>query len=276
MNARGTGGNRPDDGMADVPARFVETAMQLAAAAREITLAHFRTALPVEAKSDESPVTRADREAEAAMRAIIERQFPEHGILGEEYGSQDAEAEYVWVLDPIDGTRSFIIGDPEYGTLVALTRHGRPVLGLIDMPALGERCLGAAGRPTIFTDARRGAAEARARPCPGLAQATLRVTDPFNYGGDAAAFGRLSTAVGALRFSGDCFNYGQVASGFVDLVAESGLGAYDYSALVPVIEGAGGLITDWSGRPLDLASDGRVVAAGDRACHSEALKLLQE
>jgi inositol-phosphate phosphatase/L-galactose 1-phosphate phosphatase/histidinol-phosphatase len=260
----------------DVDPRFVDTALDLAIAAREVTLAHFRTAVTVEAKDDDSPVTLADREAEAAMRAILGERFPNHGILGEEHGTERADAEYVWVLDPIDGTRSFIIGDPEYGTLIALTRQGKPVLGIIDMPALEERWLGVAGRATVFRDPRRGEIAIATRPCPALSKATMRVTDPFGYGEDAPAFERLSGAVATRRFSGDCYNYGQVASGFVDLVAESGLGTYDFCALVPVIEGAGGLITDWSGKPLSLWSDGRVLAAGDAACHSEALNLLQE
>jgi histidinol phosphatase-like enzyme (inositol monophosphatase family) len=260
----------------DIDPQFVDTALDLAIATREVTLSHFRTGIPVEIKDDESPVTLADREAEAAMRAILSERFPDHGILGEELGTERAAAEYVWVLDPIDGTRSFIIGDPEYGTLIALTRAGHPILGVIDMPALGERWVGVAGRPTVFRDPRRGDVVVRSRACASLSMATLRVTDPFGYGDDDDAFQRLRASVNASRFSGDCYNYGQVASGFVDLVAESGLGTYDYCALVPVIEGAGGMVTDWEGRPLDLDSDGRVLAAGDAGCHSEALKLLHQ
>ncbi len=257
------------------PPEFITLAEKLAEAAREVTLGYFRTPVSVEDKDDASPVTVADREAEAAIRSLITAAYPEHGIVGEEHGSERADAEFVWVLDPIDGTRSFIIGDPEYGTLISLVRKGRPVLGLIDMPALDERWLGVAGRPTVFSDRHRGARAVRCRPCPGLSAAVLRVTDPANYeGSDRDVFERLLSAVRTRRYSGDCYNYGQVASGFVDIVAESGLGTYDYCALAPVVEGSGGIITDWSGRPLGLDSDGRVLACGDPACHAEALAIL--
>jgi inositol-phosphate phosphatase / L-galactose 1-phosphate phosphatase / histidinol-phosphatase len=232
----------------------------LADAARTVVRRYFRQKIAVDDKSDLTPVTIADREAEAAMRRLIEGQFPDHGILGEEHGAVRREAEYVWVLDPIDGTKSFISGIPLFGTLIALTYRGRPILGVIDQAILGERWVGALGRPTILN----GAA-IRVRACASLDKATLFSTAPeaMFQGGDLAGYRRLAEAVKLVRMGADCYAYAQLASGFIDLVVESGLKPYDYCALVPVIEGAGGVITDWQGRALDLAADGKVIACGD-------------
>jgi inositol-phosphate phosphatase/L-galactose 1-phosphate phosphatase/histidinol-phosphatase len=215
-------------------------------------------------------VTAADRAAEAAMRALIEAHFPDHGVIGEEFGRVREEAEFVWVLDPIDGTKSFISGVPLFGTLIALTRRRRPILGIIDQPISRERWAGATGRPTTLNGA-----PIRCRPCPGLAAATLFATTPDMFkGGDAAAFARLSAAVKLVRFGADCYAYGLVAAGFVDLVLEASLKPYDFCAMVPIVEGAGGVATDWQGEALDLASDGRILVAGDRRVHLAALALL--
>jgi inositol-phosphate phosphatase / L-galactose 1-phosphate phosphatase / histidinol-phosphatase len=245
-----------------VIAAHLALAEALADAAGPIIRGYFRGKIAVDDKPDATPVTIADREAEAAMRALIEERCPDHGIIGEEHGRTRADADYVWVLDPIDGTKSFISGIPLFGTLIALVHRGRPVIGVIDQPVLRERWIGSAGRPTTFN-----AAPARTRPCATLAQATLFSTAPHAMfaGADAAAFGRLSGSVKLLRTGGDCYAYAQLASGFIDLVVEAGLKPYDYCALAPVIEGAGGIITDWQGGALDLASDGRVIAAGDPA-----------
>ncbi len=254
-----------------VAAAEIDLAEALADAARAVIRGYFRRTIAVDDKSDLSPVTVADREAEAAMRALIERRFPAHGIIGEEHGSTRADAESVWVLDPIDGTKSFICGIPLFGTLIALTRRGRPVLGIIDQPILGERWLGAAGRPTTLNGA-----PARTRPCPALDRATLFSTAPelMFEGRDAAGFAALRRAVKLTRAGADCYAYAQLASGFIDLVVESQLKPYDYCALAPVIAGAGGVITDWQGRALDLASDGRVVAGGDPGLAAAARAIL--
>ena len=252
------------------PDGFVELAGRLADAVRPIVLNYFRGAVAVEVKADRSPVTAADREAETAMRAMIADAYPDHGILGEEHGSERLEAEYVWVLDPIDGTTAFVTGKPLFGTLVALTRRGRPILGVIDMSALDERWVGALGRATQF-----GAAAARTRPCAEVAAAWLSATSPGMFtDADLAAFGRLSSGVRRTVYGGDCYNYGLLASGHLDLVAEAGLKPYDFCALVPVIEGAGGAVSDWEGRPLTIDSEGRVLAAGDGRAHAEALACL--
>lgn len=204
------------------------------------------------------------------MRRLIAARFPDHGIIGEEFGREREDAEFVWVLDPIDGTKSFISGVPLFGTLIALARHGRPILGVIDQPILRERWIGAAGRPATFNGA-----PIRVRPCPVLAAATLFATSPDMFiGADREAFGRVAAASKLVRFGADCYAYGLLASGFVDLVIESSLKPYDFSAMLPIIEGAGGIASDWHGAALTVASDGRVVVAGDRRTHEAALALL--
>ena len=235
---------------------------ELANAAGAVIRGYFRQKIAIDDKSDASPVTIADREAEAAMRRLIEKRFPDHGIFGEEHGKTRPEAEYVWVLDPIDGTKSFISGIPLFGTLIGLTFRGRPVLGIVDQPILRERWLGAAGRPTTLNGA-----PVRARPCPSLAAATLYCTAPDGMftGADAVGFARLKDKVKLARYGADCYAYAQLASGFIDLVVEGSLKPYDYCPIVPVIERAGGTITDWQGSALHLGSDGRVVAAGNPA-----------
>jgi inositol-phosphate phosphatase/L-galactose 1-phosphate phosphatase/histidinol-phosphatase len=245
---------------APVAPEHIALAHALADAAGEIARRYFRTALAIDDKPDLTPVTIADREAERAMRRLIAQHCPGHGVIGEEEGRDRADAEFVWVLDPIDGTKNFISGIPLFGTLIALVAHGRPALGIVDQPVLRERWLGVAGDATTLNGA-----PARARPCADLAQATLYATSPDMFqGADAVAFARLKSRVKLARYGADCYAYAQLASGHIDLVVECDLKPYDFSALVPVIEGAGGAIVDWQGRALDLGSDGRVIAAGDK------------
>ena len=249
---------------------FVALATDLADAAGAAIRPHFRRLQAVEDKSDRSPVTVADREAEAAMRRLIAARFPDHGIIGEEFGREREEAEFVWVIDPIDGTKSFISGVPLFGTLIALARRGRPILGIIDQPISRERWIGAAGRPTLFNGA-----PIRVRSCTALGAATLFATSPDMFRGeDAARFARVSAAVKLVRFGADCYAYGLLAHGFIDLVIEASLKPYDFSAMLPIIEGAGGVASDWRGAALTVASDGRVAAAGDRRAHEAAVALL--
>jgi inositol-phosphate phosphatase/L-galactose 1-phosphate phosphatase/histidinol-phosphatase len=249
---------------------FLAFAQRLADAAGEAIRPYFRKPLAIVDKADLSPVTAADRQAEEMMRALIEAHYPEHGILGEEFGSVRDDAEYVWVLDPLDGTKSFISGVPLFGTLIALTRDRRPIIGIIDQPISRERWAGASGRPTTLNGL-----TIRSRGCPGLAGATLFATTPEMFKGkDAALFARVSSAVKLTRFGADCYAYGLLAAGFVDLVLEASLKPYDFCAMVPIVEGAGGAATDWKGGNLDLASDGRILVAGDRRVHDAALALL--
>lgn len=251
--------------------RFLELAGACADAAGTVLAHYFRQPLGVESKADASPVTVADRDAEIAMRALIADAVPDHGILGEELPDVNPGAEFTWVLDPIDGTKSFITGKPTFGTLVALAWRGTPVLGLINQPILGERWLGANGKPTTFNDA-----PARVRACAALDRAILYATSPHMFqGADLAAFERVRACVQHPLYGADCYAYGLLASGHTDVVVEADLKPYDYAALVPVVEGAGGIITDWDGKPLTLASDGRVVAAGDPRIHAEVLGILR-
>jgi inositol-phosphate phosphatase/L-galactose 1-phosphate phosphatase/histidinol-phosphatase len=254
------------------PQIYIDIAMTLAEVAGEVSRRYFRTPVAVHDKPDLSPVTVADREAEMAMRELIAAAAPDHGILGEEYGPQNAEAEWLWVLDPIDGTKAFITGKPSFGTLIALLHRGVPVLGIIEQPILGERWLGVAGRPTTLNGK-----PIRVRACPDITLASLYATAPEMFtGADALAWEALRRTVKLPRYGADCYAYGLLAAGFVDLVVEASLHPHDYLPLITVIEGAGGLFTDWQGQRLGLASDGRVVAAGDAAAHAAALATLNE
>jgi inositol-phosphate phosphatase / L-galactose 1-phosphate phosphatase / histidinol-phosphatase len=245
---------------------FTALAHALADAAGVVARRYFRQTIAIEDKPDLTPVTVADREAETAMRRLIEARFPDHGIIGEEHGRTRDDAEFVWVLDPIDGTKNFISGIPLFGTLIGLARAGRPVLGIIDQPVLRERWLGIAGAAATLN----GAA-IRTRPCAALASATLYSTSPDMFqGADAARFARLKDQVKLARYGADCYAYAQLASGFIDLVIERDLKPYDFCALVPVIEGAGGAIVDWEGNALTLRSSGRVIACGDRRLAAQA------
>ena len=259
----------------DLSTDLIAFAGRLADKAGAVALRYFRQSFDIDDKADSSPVTIADRTAEAEMRQAIGAAFPHHGIYGEEFGVERADAEYVWVLDPIDGTKAFITGNPQFGNLIALLHHGRPVVGVINMPAQRERWVGAAGHGARFFDY-RGQESAQVRACPDLGKATLRSTSLDMFTGESStAFQRLRSLVNRTLYGGDCFSYGQLASGWLDLVIEANLQPYDYLPLAAVIEGAGGIITDWSGAPLTLKSDGRVLAAGDRRCHKSAQALLQ-
>lgn len=231
---------------------------------------YFRTALAIDDKPDRTPVTAADRAAERAMRELIERRYPDHGIIGEEFGRVREGAEFIWVLDPIDGTKSFISGIPLFGTLIALTQRGAPVLGVIDQPILGERWLGGVGRQSTLNGA-----PIHCRACPELAAATLFATTPDMFrGSDADGFARVSAAAKLTRYGADCYAYGLLAAGFIDLVLEASLKPYDFCAIIPIVEGAGGIATGWRGEKLSLGSDGRVLVAGDRRAHAEALAII--
>jgi inositol-phosphate phosphatase/L-galactose 1-phosphate phosphatase/histidinol-phosphatase len=249
---------------------FLRLAADLADAAGEAIRPYFRQPIRVDDKPDLSPVTAADRAAETAMRQLIAARFPDHGIIGEEFGQEREDAEFVWVLDPIDGTKSFISGVPLFGTLIALTRHGRPILGIIDQPISRERWIGAAGRATTFNGN-----PVRCRPCAALAAATVFSTSPDMFvGADVAAHAKIAAAAKLVRYGADCYAYGLLALGFIDLVVEASNKPYDFCAMPPIVEGAGGIASDWQGAPLSLTSDGRVLVAGDREAHRQALALL--
>jgi histidinol phosphatase-like enzyme (inositol monophosphatase family) len=236
-------------------------ANRLAEAAGEAIRPFFRARFERETKPDRSPVTEADRASEAAMRRIIEKERPADGIIGEEYGNVREDAARVWVLDPIDGTRSFIAGRPIFGILIALIEENQPVLGVIDQPIARDRWLGARGQVTTLNGV-----PAQTRRCSQLANAHIATTSPAAFpGNDLVRFEQVGAAAGDILWGGDCHNYGLTASGHLDVVIESGLKLYDFAALVPVVEGAGGRMTDWQGKSLDATSPGHVIAAGDPA-----------
>jgi len=253
------------------PADFVALAGHLADAAGAVARRYFRSGITADSKADASPVTVADREAEATMRSMIEAAYPDHGIWGEEYGVVRGDAEYLWVLDPIDGTKAFMTGLAVFGTLIALAHRGRPILGVIDQPVLHERWLGAAGHGTTFNGTPvRTAAET------DPAQIALYATHPdmFIHGDDPARFARLAAGVRFTRFGAECYGYGLLASGHAGLCVDATMKPHDYMALIPVVEGAGGIASDWDGRPLGMESDGHVLAAANPALHAAALRLI--
>ncbi|MGB3165332.1 MAG: inositol monophosphatase family protein [Alteraurantiacibacter sp.] len=244
----------------------------LADAARKEIRPLFRNLLSNETKADASPVTEADRDAEAAMRAILDAEASGDGIHGEEFGVKEGVTGRQWVLDPIDGTTAFLAGRPIFGTLIALLEDGFPTLGLIDQPIIGERWLGIAGQATMFNGE-----PVEARRCPDLASATLATTGPHYFTVDQGErFMALAGQTDHRRMvmGGDCYNYGCLASGQLDIVAEAGLKLHDYAALVPVVEGAGGIMSDWRGEPLHAGSDGTVLALGDPARLEDVLEIL--
>ena len=234
----------------------------------------FRAPLVASDKADASPVTIADRSAEQAMRAVLSERLPEHGILGEEFGLDRPDARQRWVLDPVDGTRAFITGRPSFGVLVALLDDGVPVLGLIDQPITGERWIGVAGLPTRFVS--RGLpGTPRTRTCADLADAELSCTSPDMLEADFEPRWRgLRARVKRASWGGDCYAYGLLALGQIDVIAECGMKPWDWSALVPVVEGAGGRMTDWQGDTLRQDGDGTVLAVGDARLLAPAIEAL--
>jgi inositol-phosphate phosphatase / L-galactose 1-phosphate phosphatase / histidinol-phosphatase len=250
----------------------IPLANRLADAAGAAIRPFFRSNFSHESKADASPVTEADRAAEAAIRAILDTECPHDAIIGEEYGEKPGTSGRTWVLDPIDGTVSFMAGRPIFGTLIALLDKGWPVLGVIDQCISGERWVGAAGRETTLNGK-----PVHTRPCRLLADATLASTGPQYFGEhDAEHFMALAakTAHKRMVWGGDCYNYGLLAAGQIDLVVEAGLKLYDFAALVPIIEGSGGIMCDWTGEPLHAESDGHVIALGDAARLDDVLESL--
>jgi inositol-phosphate phosphatase / L-galactose 1-phosphate phosphatase / histidinol-phosphatase len=245
---------------------------RLAEAAGAAIRPYFRAEFGLESKGDATPVTLADCAAEAAIRAILERERPADGIIGEEYGTVREAAARQWVIDPIDGTTSFVAGRPIFGTLIALMEDGWPVLGLIDQPILKERWVGAVGQPTLLNGA-----PAKTRACLDLGQAILSTTSPNCFSAhEGEHFMALAakTAHRRLIWGGDCYNYALLTSGHIDIVVEAGLKIHDFAALIPVVEGAGGMMCDWAGEPLNAESEGHVIALGDPARLEDVLEAL--
>jgi len=253
-------------------ASFVD---ELADVAAEAIRPFFRTALGVEDKARGGafdPVTAADRAAETAMRTLIRKTFPNHGVIGEELGDEQPDAHYVWTLDPIDGTKSFICGMPAWGTLIGLMKDRVPVYGMMNQPFIGERFTGDGSRARYRGPA--GDRRLQVRACPSVSQAALFTTSPLLMTAEERGrFERVEKQARLSRYGGDCYAYCMVAAGCVDLVIEAGLHLHEVVPLIPIIEGAGGILTGWAGEP--AVQGGRVIAAGDRRVHAEALELLR-
>lgn len=253
--------------------RFAE---ELADAAGAAILPHFRQAIAIDNKLGDrgfDPVTAADREAEDVVRAKIKQRYPSHGVMGEERGYERGSSPVTWVVDPIDGTRAFICGMAQWGTLIALNDGGRPVIGVLDQPYLRERWVASSGT-TRFRDPQGRTRALRTRSCGALKDAVLSTTSPVGYFNEReqAAFWALSRQAKLTRFGGDCYAYGLLAMGFIDVIVEATLKAWDIQALVPIIENAGGVVTTWEG---GSANDGgRVVACGDPKLHAAVLEVL--
>ncbi len=261
---------------------YLACAHALADVAADQTLRHFRQGTEVENKADAGfssakirfdPVTAADRGAEKAIRTLLAESFPDHGMHGEEFGLTHPDARYRWVVDPIDGTAAFIMGWPMWGTLIALTDMGQPLLGLLDQPFTRERFWSTTSS-AVWQGPDKQIRILGTRPCASIDEAALSTTHPDYFTGphDAQAFSRVKQEVRTTRYGGDCYAYAMLASGLCDLIVESDLQAYDVAALIPIIERAGGIITTWNGDP--AAHGGNIVAAGDVRVHQAALELL--
>lgn len=257
-------------------AELTQFAEELADLSGRTILPHFRQRIAVDNKLGQAgfdPVTEADRAAEDALRARIKARYPMHSIVGEEHGSERGSSPVTWVLDPIDGTRAFICGMAQWGTLIGLNDGQKPVIGVLDQPFTRERWIGAPGESHF----KRGDAKPvalKTRPCPSISTATLSTTSPVGYFSDAeqAAFWGLSRQARLTRFGGDCYAYGLLAMGFIDVIVESALKPWDIQALIPIIENAGGIVTTWEGK--DAQEGGRVVASGDARLHAAVLEAL--
>jgi histidinol phosphatase-like enzyme (inositol monophosphatase family) len=238
---------------------------------------YFRTDNGEIAKADDTPVTKADREIERAVRNEIEKKFPDHGIIGEEYGSHNETADFVWVLDPIDGTSSFIIGRPIFGTLIGLTYKKKSVLGIMNQPITNERWVGIEGEGAWLNGEK-----IQTRNCTKLSDAVMCASSSFHFKeNDELILKKVSALtkyqkIGGVIYGGDCYSYVSLASGFVDIVIDPGLKVYDYAALLPIVKMAGGIVTDWHGKDPKLKSNVKLVASATEELHKKVLEAINE
>lgn len=250
--------------------KLIAFAQQLAQTSRQIILDSLKNPITFDTKSDLSPVTVIDQRVEYALRQLITQHYPEHGILGEEYASEKLDADYVWVIDPIDGTKAFITGMPIYGTLISLTYHGVPFIGIIDHPVTDERWLGVDGQTSTYNGK-----PIQTRDCHQLSDAIVSIGNPESLSqGEREAFTQLRQMTKWGIYGGNCYVYGRLAMGQVDISVDSGLDPFDYCALDVVVRNAGGMMSDWEGERLTIHSGHRVVACGDKALHQQVIKLL--
>ncbi len=246
-------------------------ANRMADSSRAVINEHLDFAASFDTKNDSSPVTVVDRKVEETLRAMITEAYPEHGILGEEFAANKLDAEFVWVIDPIDGTKAFITGMPIYGTLIALARNGVPILGIIDQPATNERWAGVEGEPSTYNGQ-----VISTRACASLSDAIVANGNPESLNpGETAAFTELKKQTKWRLYGGNCYIYGRLAMGRADVSVDCGLDPFDYCALDVVVRGAGGCMSDWEGERLTIRSGHRVIASGDPAIHRQAVEILK-
>jgi inositol-phosphate phosphatase/L-galactose 1-phosphate phosphatase/histidinol-phosphatase len=251
---------------------FAASASKMVDLSGELIRTDQQNSFVIDIKDDGSPVTSIDKAAEMSIRSTINQLYPDHGIDGEEYGPSAADSEFVWVIDPIDGTLPFVAGLPVFGTLLALLHNGVPVLGVIDMPMTRERWIGGTCLPTTHN----GKA-VRTRSCKNLASAVMSTSNPDFYDETSIPILKRMQQASMLNvYGGSCMAYGQIASGRIDVGIDVQFDIHDYLPLVPVISGAGGIISDWYGNPLDMNSGDRFIAAGDQRTHAEALNVLNQ
>jgi histidinol phosphatase-like enzyme (inositol monophosphatase family) len=254
---------------------LIDFANHLADLSQAIAVKYFRKNHQESTKEDDSPVTIADREIEKKLRDEIEKKYPNHSIIGEEYGIKKTNSDYCWILDPIDGTSSFIIGRPIFGTLIALSLQNQPILGIMNQPISGERWLGVKNSGAWFNNQK-----IKTRNCTSISDAVMCSSSSFYFqNGDEEILKKISSKtkyqkIGGVIYGGDCYSYASLASGMVDVVIDPGLKIYDYAALQPIIEEAGGVITDWNGENLNLASNVKVIASANQKLHDQMLKLI--
>ena len=251
---------------------YLNFANTLADAAGTISMEYFRTSLSIDNKSDESPVTIADQNTELKIRSMIEKEYPDHGILGEEFDSVNPEAEFIWVIDPIDGTRSYIAGHKDFGNLISLTQNKKPIIGIINCPAHNERWVGVKNHNTTINQQTAKTSGIEKIKDAYLFTSGLYFDEPHLRNGVK----KITEKVKYYRYGGDCYMYGMVASGLIDIVIEDTLKVHDYMALVNIIEGAGGEITDKFGNEITTDSKGSIIASANKKLHSELISLINE
>lgn len=265
-------GSQLDPDVLEALPELVHFANTVADAARQPSLESFRAGSELSIKADGSPVTLADQETERVIRNLLSQDYPQHAIIGEEHGETLSDQPYTWIIDPIDGTKSYLAGQPTYGMLLALLHDGTPILGIIDIPTQDERWCGVVGQPTTMNGR-----PVKSGSCTTLAQAVLTIISPDNLKeGERPAVEKFSRMARVRRYASDGYAYPLVASGYTDMVIASGQQIFDYLPVVPVIEGAGGCISDWQGETLGLQSDGHVLVTATPELHREALSALQE
>jgi len=249
---------------------FSDFSIHLADESEKIIKKYFRTSIDVDSKEDQSPVTIADKEVELKIREIIKNHYPEHGILGEEFDQTNIESEYIWVIDPIDGTRSFIAGHKDFGTLIALVYNNKPIVGIINCPMHNERWVGIINKETTMNNKVVKTSKTTVINESYFCTSGLYLEDDhFKKSCD-----KIINKSKYYRLGGDCYMYGMIASGLIEIVLEDTLKTHDYMALIPVIEGAGGVVTDKYGSPVTINSDGSIVASANKSLHNQIINII--